>query len=128
MSLDKYRIGPGGAEAFGEVMDESAPFVQPEDGLSSHNPIWPFDPVTLNVPPGPIQELIQVSVAYSKLNPNDLSHMLERIRLTKKMAEIVPTLQKEAEEGREAILAELGIITPKPVKRVKKPTTTKEVS
>jgi len=122
--LERYKIGPGGADEFGSVMDPSAPFVLPPDddtyaefhtGASQghtgvHN-------IQIGAVSGPITELLQLAIQYSKTNPLDLSHMLERIRLAKKIEALVPEIVKESEVGRERILVELGIATAKPVKK-----------
>lgn len=119
--LSKYKRGPGGsADEFQNVMDDSAPFVQPVDepiieiqaGQQGYVQAQPQHQAS-----GPIQELIQLAVNYGKTNPSDLSHMLERIRLSKRMSALIPEIVAEAEEGREKILEELGMTPPKPVKR-----------
>jgi len=122
--LEQYRIGPGGADEFGSVMDPSAPFVLPPDDntyAEFHTGASQGHAVPQNTQSGPaagpISELLQLAVQYSKTNPLDLSHMLERIRIAKKIEALVPEIVKESEVGRERILVELGIATAKPVKK-----------
>lgn len=125
LDLSKYKRGPGAVDEFTNVMDDSAPFVQGGDepffdpaAALHHNGHQGMN-MNMAIPlgEGPIHEVIQAAVAYSKLNPNDLGAMLERIRIAKKLSELIPQIQQEAEEGREAILIELGISQPKPVRK-----------
>lgn len=126
--MSKYRRGQGSVDEFVNVMDDSAPFVQ-----GGEEPF--FDPAVamhngsrntntyIPTGDGPIHEVIQAAVAYSKLNPTDLGAMLDRIRLAKTLSDLIPQIQAEAEAGREAILIELGISQPKPVRKTRTPKT-----
>ncbi len=126
--MSKYRRGQGSVDEFINVMDDSAPFVQGGDepfydpAIAMHNGTQ--NTVAYNpTGEGPIFEVIQAAVAYSKLNPTDLGAMLDRIRLAKTLSDLIPQIQAEAEAGREAILIELGISQPKPVRKPRAPKT-----
>lgn len=123
---------PGGVQfghndiTFGAVADPSAPWIVP-DTPQPMNYDPSFDEYAQFAPGGtpahastPAMEMKQLADKYVRTDPNNVSHIVERLSITKRMGELAAILAAEAAEGKDTIMELLGIpVPPKPKPRPK---------